>query len=251
LVEQVPLRQLFRQQSVPVVHEPPLAWQKVPVEHTVPSQVPPQHGRPLSHAAPDATQVPPSVSEFGGFPPPLTEPLQLQALMESATPKTASALSAEDSFIGLLRTRPRRRADSPWTNHRTSVSGVSRFPMRVCVLSPATRSPELLCCRGGGDGPGAVLSPLGRARCTSDATKRGGDTRTASGVGCATGRRESLTCVSCEVVAARSRAIPSRSARAIRDHRLGSGVHVWKPSRGASTNEGIRDRSCTSPPECR
>ena len=139
LSEQVPLTQLFRQQSVPVVHEPPLAWQKVPLEHTEPSQVPPQHGRPVSHAAPAATHVPPSVSEFGLFPPPFTEPLQLQALMESATPKVAIAFRAKDFFIGILRTRPRRRADSPWTDHQRSAQAC-RDSQCGCACSLQRRS---------------------------------------------------------------------------------------------------------------
>ncbi len=105
--EQVPLLQLFRQQSVPELQGPPLAWQKEPPEQTEPSQVPPQQGRPFSHGAPDATHVPPSGSGppsppgWGppSFPPP-TEPLQSQAPNERITPKAARSRKALDLRIG-------------------------------------------------------------------------------------------------------------------------------------------------------
>jgi hypothetical protein len=50
--EQVPLTQLLRQQSVLVVHDPPFAWQNCGTAHTVPSQMPLQHGMPETHVEP-------------------------------------------------------------------------------------------------------------------------------------------------------------------------------------------------------
>ena len=58
LSEHVPLLQLFRQQSLLLLHDSPLAWQTVAELQTVPSQVPPQQGRPETQADPSATQVP-------------------------------------------------------------------------------------------------------------------------------------------------------------------------------------------------
>ena len=84
LLEQVPFTQLFRQQSVSVPQESPLAAQKVGVAQTVPSQTPLQQGTPEAHAAPVVEQaavlppsLPPSVPTLPG--PLLTEPLQLHA----------------------------------------------------------------------------------------------------------------------------------------------------------------------------
>ena len=87
LLEQVPLTQLLRQQSVSVLQESPLAAQKLGAPHVVPSQTPLQQGTPEAHAAPVVRQaavpppsVPPSVPTFPGpFPGLLTEPLQLHA----------------------------------------------------------------------------------------------------------------------------------------------------------------------------
>jgi len=81
------LTQLLRQQSVSVLQESPLAAQKLGVAHTVPSQIPLQHGAPEAHVAPVVRQAgegpasgPPSVPTLPGpLPGLLTEPLQLHA----------------------------------------------------------------------------------------------------------------------------------------------------------------------------
>jgi hypothetical protein len=98
LSEHVPLLQLFRQQSVLLLHEPPLVWQKVAALQTVPSQLPLQQGRPETQADPSATQVPsgpPSGPPSARSPPLLlTDPLQSQALNERAIPNAVTTKNA-------------------------------------------------------------------------------------------------------------------------------------------------------------
>ena len=113
LSEQVPLLQLFRQQSVLLPQDPPLAWQKVAALQTVPSQLPLQQGRPDTQEDPSATQVPsgpPSERTLPPSGPPFpTDPAQSQAPTESAAPNAARTRNTRELRIGLF---PRRPGDS-------------------------------------------------------------------------------------------------------------------------------------------
>ena len=105
LFEQVPLTQLLRQQSVSVLQESPLAWQKVGTAQAVPSQTPLQQGTPEAQAAPVVRHAgvlppsgPPSFPPFT-FPGLLTDPLQLHALVVSTAPMAARTRKALEVCI--------------------------------------------------------------------------------------------------------------------------------------------------------
>lgn len=141
LSEQVPLLQLFRQQSVLLAQDPPLARQKVAALQTVPSQLPLQQARPETQEDPSATQVgsgppsdPPSERRLPPSGPGLpTDPAQSQAPTESAAPNAARTRNTRELRIGLF---PRRPGDSViigpvsptvekaqvWSGHLTSAN---------------------------------------------------------------------------------------------------------------------------------
>jgi len=139
LFEQVPLTQLLRQQSVSVLHDPPFAWQKLGVAHTVPSQTPLQQGTPDAHAVPVTRQaglMPPSGPP--SFPPPtlaggLTDPLQLHAPNVRTAPRDQRSRNARDVCIeDVLR---ERRAGRARRDGRSMIAPIARSVEEVEVGS--------------------------------------------------------------------------------------------------------------------
>ena len=144
LFEQVPLTQLLRQQSVSVVHDPPFAWQKLGVAHTVPSQTPLQQGTPEAHAAPVRRQagvMPPSGPPLtlpGPFPGGLTDPLQLQAPNVRTAPRDQRRRNGREIRIeDILR---ERQAGSTRRDGKSMIAPIARPVEEAEVRSLRTRS---------------------------------------------------------------------------------------------------------------